>query len=386
MAATRHRTLTLRLLAAVVSALVALTLLPSGASAAPADDEATDFALTNASRAAAGVAPLALDPNASNVARAWSQHMASTGVLAHNPYLASQVDQQVTPQWTMLGENVGVGSSVTSLHNAFMNSPAHRANIMNSYNRIGIGAVRDRLGQLWITVVFVKGPAIGQSLPPSAFAPFDGAPPFAGQQYLDFLNRAADPVGQSVWTQMLIAGWTRGVDMIAAFLNSAEFNGNASPVTRLYFAYFLRIPDYTGLQYWINQKKAGVSLASISQNFASSQEFRNRYGSLSNSQFVTQVYLNVLHRTPDGAGLTFWTNQLNSGVSRGLVMTGFSESAEYVRTMKSEVDVSMVYIAMLRRSPDADGFAYWVGAEDRGTPIQSLIGGFLSSTEYANRF
>jgi hypothetical protein len=67
-------------------------------------------------------------------------------------------------------------------------------------------------------------------------------------------------------------------------------------------------------------------------------------------------------------------------------MTGFSESAEYQWAMKSEVDVSMVYIAMLRRSPDAAGYAYWVSAEDRGTPIQSLVGGFLSSTEYANRF
>jgi len=386
MAATAHRTLALRLLALVVSALVVLTLLPSEASAAPADDEATDFALTNASRAAVGLGPLALDPTASNVARAWSQHMSATGVLAHNPNLASQVDQQVTSQWTLLGENVGVGATVTSLHNAFMNSAPHRANIMNSYNRIGIGAARDRLGQLWLTVIFVKGPAIGPSLPPSAFAPFSGAPPFAGQQYLDFLNRPADPVGQAVWTQMLIAGWTRGVDMVAAFLNSAEFNSNAAPVTRLYFAYFLRIPDYTGLQYWINQKKAGVSLASISQNFAASQEFRDRYGSLSNSQFVTQVYRNVLHREPDSAGLNFWTGQLNHGVSRGLVMTGFSESAEYVWAMKSEVDVSMVFIAMLRRSPDPDGYAYWVSAEDRGTPIQSLIGGFLSSTEYANRF
>ena len=44
-----------------------------------------------------------------------------------------------------VAENVGVGYSVQALHDAFMGSTGHRANILNaSYNRVGIGVVHVR--------------------------------------------------------------------------------------------------------------------------------------------------------------------------------------------------------------------------------------------------
>jgi len=46
----------------------------------------------------------------------------------------------------------------------------------------------------------------------------------------------------------------------------------------------------------------------------------------------------------------------------------------------------MVYIGLLRRSPDADGFDYWVNRMDGGDSGQILIDGFLKSAEYAARF
>ena len=41
---------------------------------------------------------------------------------------------------------------------------------------------------------------------------------------------------------------------------------------------------------------------------------------------------------------------------------------------------------MLQRSPDADGFAYWVDQMDRGVSNAALIDGFIDSLEYRNRF
>jgi hypothetical protein len=67
-------------------------------------------------------------------------------------------------------------------------------------------------------------------------------------------------------------------------------------------------------------------------------------------------------------------------------MAGFSESAEYKALMNSDVYVTMVYIGLLRRSPDADGFDYWVNRMDGGDSGQILIDGFLKSAEYAARF
>ena len=64
--------------------------------------------------------------------------------------------------------------------------------------------------------------------------------------------------------------------------------------------------------------------------FINSVEFINNYGAnISNEQFVTNLYENVLGRSPDLAGLNYWSQQLNNGIeSRNDVLIGFSESAE----------------------------------------------------------
>src|SRR5688500_19664870 len=78
------------------------------------------------------------------------------------------------------------------------------------------------------------------------------------------------------------------------------------------------------------QEKGGMRLDGISDAFGQSPEFVNTYGALTNAQFVDRVYRNVLGREPDAGGRAFWTQQLDSGArTRGQVMTGFSESAEY---------------------------------------------------------
>ncbi len=102
-------------------------------------------------------------------------------------------------------------------------------------------------------------------------------------------------------------------------------------LVRLYVAYFGRDPDVSGLDYWRGRMWEGVSAHAISSAFASSQEFQQRYGHLSNEQFVDLVYRNVLERSPDLAGKQYWTGMLGKGLSRGELMLGFSESGEFVQ-------------------------------------------------------
>ena len=61
-----------------------------------------------------------------------------------------------------------------------------------------------------------------------------------------------------------------------------------------------------------------------------SSEFINRYGTLTDTAFVDALYLNVLGRLPDQAGLQFWTDQLSHGTTRAVVLVGFAESPENV--------------------------------------------------------
>jgi Domain of unknown function (DUF4214) len=216
---------------------------------------------------------------------------------------------------------------------------------------------------------------------------FNFARLFAMQQYRDFLGREGDSGGINYWTNLLNAGSATRAQVIDSFFNSSEFQGSTAPVTRLYFAYFLRIPDYDGLLFWVNQYRQGATLDSISQAFAQSQEFINRYGALSNGDFVTLVYQNVLGRAPDPGGYSFWVNQLNSGgMTRGQVMLNFSESAENKQTSFNKVFVVQVYVSMLRRAADQSGFDFWVNTLNGGASGLVLIQGFLANPEYHSRF
>jgi hypothetical protein len=218
---------------------------------------------------------------------------------------------------------------------------------------------------------------------------FGNARLFAMQQYRDFLNREGDPLGIEVWANVVANGsWTRP-QVIAAFLNSQEFSGFVAPVVRLYFATFRRIPDYSGLTFNAGLLRDGtLTVAQLADFFANSPEFAAIYGSLDNTQFVTLLYGNVLSRPPDPAGLAGWLSLLQSGYTRGQVLLGFSESPEYQVLISTEVFVTMMYVGMLRRTPDDDiGFSWWVGyLDERAYTRERVTNGFFLSTEYHNRF
>ncbi len=114
-----------------------------------------------------------------------------------------------------------------------------------------------------------------------------------------------------------------------AGLNPASL-ADAGQVYRLYQAAFNRAPDNAGLAYWIGQGDSNVTLANIAGQFmTSSTEFSSKYGSLSNHQFVGQLYQNVLHRPGEAAGVAYWYAQVDTtSQTRAQVLVGFSESAE----------------------------------------------------------
>lgn len=80
---------------------------------------------------------------------------------------------------------------------------------------------------------------------------------------------------------------------------------------------------------------------------------------------IDHLYEELLGRMPDAEGLTFWLQQMSQGASLGDVAQGFAESAEFLRLYGMPSDEHLVqemYEAILGRSPDAEGSAYWVQA------------------------
>ena len=126
------------------------------------DPERSFASKINLARGQEGGAALTLDPELSNVARTHATEMASRELLHHTP--DDQLRRRVS-NWTTLGENVGVGASVDSLHAAFMNSPLHRANVMHEFFRhVGVGVVESG-GRMWVTVIFQGTADPGTTLP-----------------------------------------------------------------------------------------------------------------------------------------------------------------------------------------------------------------------------
>jgi hypothetical protein len=147
---------TRKLLGAVFGAVLVAALLvlanPAPANAADSGAESQFVAQINGIRQSKGLAPLAVYGELHSVARGWTDQMVANGGISHNPNLAGEV----SANWTKLGENVGVGNDVSSLMNAFVNSPAHYKNIVDpAYNYIGVGVSYDANGRMFTTHDFM---------------------------------------------------------------------------------------------------------------------------------------------------------------------------------------------------------------------------------------
>ena len=105
--------------------------------------EANMLELINQERAANGLAPLEADPDLTEVARKHSADMFARGYFSHytpenkNPFDRMREDGV---SFRTAGENLALAPTLPIAHNGLMNSPGHRANILNpQFGRVGIG-------------------------------------------------------------------------------------------------------------------------------------------------------------------------------------------------------------------------------------------------------
>lgn len=136
----------LTILAAVVLLVLALT--PS-LYAAPRQASAADQVLFNAAnhdRAAAGLPPFHWDPALAAAAQHHALRMAQRNQLSHQfpgePPMQDRA-RQAGARFSLIAENVAEGPSIPGLHTQWMNSPPHRANLLDhELNSIGIAVVQ----------------------------------------------------------------------------------------------------------------------------------------------------------------------------------------------------------------------------------------------------
>ena len=100
--------------------------------------------LTNAEREKAGLQPLKINNQLANAAQDHSNDMAQDDFFSHTGADGSSVSDRVEDsgyQYSTTGENIAAGqTSAEEVVEGWMNSPGHRANILNpDYTEIGVG-------------------------------------------------------------------------------------------------------------------------------------------------------------------------------------------------------------------------------------------------------
>lgn len=109
------------------------------------------------------------------------------------------------------------------------------------------------------------------------------------------------------------------------------------------------------------------------------------HASTSISDFVTSLYINIQGRSPDTAGLTYWTNSLSSKKITGSdIVTSFFLSPEFIqKDMSNENYVNILYVTILNRSPDLSGSLYWTNLLNSYYSRLSILAQFINSPEFA---
>ncbi len=97
----------------------------------------------------------------------------------------------------------------------------------------------------------------------------------------------------------------------------------------LYQAALNRVPDTAGFRYWAGLADSqNMSASSLASQFITAPEFQQKYGGLDNAGYAAALYVNVIGRAPDAAGLSFWVNNLALGETRAQMLVDFATSME----------------------------------------------------------
>lgn len=165
-----------------------------------------------------------------------------------------------------------------------------------------------------------------------------------------------------------------------------------------------RYPSQGEIDYWERELSNGRTGADTAYGFLFSKEFQNKnYG---NSEYVEHLYLSLMGRPSDSAGMAYWVKRLEDGMSRNYVFGQFINSREFgnlcstygiergAATLTEERDknydvtrfVARNYTQFLGRDYDAEGLNYWTEfINNRTKSMQDVAFGFVFSPECENK-
>lgn len=228
---------------------------------------------------------------------------------------------------------------------------------------------------------------------------------FITRLYQNILGREPEAEGMQYWYNQLVTGAKDAATVASNFVFSKEFENlklsDDEFLERMYITFLGRGSDVEGKAFWQNYLNYGCSRKYIVSKFVSSAEFTgicNSYGikkgsitlteardqNINATRFVNRLYSTTLLRKPDVDGLNYWVGKLNGkSATPYSIAEYFVKSQEFrSRNYSDEEYMTILYRAFFDRSPEADGYAYWLNRLRTGTSREEVLRFFANSPEF----
>ncbi len=219
---------------------------------------------------------------------------------------------------------------------------------------------------------------------------------FIERVYTKLLRRDADLEGLNYYLNRLLKG-DSAAEIEEIFFQSRELKSlNLSTeefVKRTYETLLGREPDAQGGEYWKNMIDVNhIPRDIVFYKFITSEEF----GNLAKEHFIVgytmddalkafleRMYLLVLDRAADGAGMEFWFKALRDKTKSAKdIAADFFDSKEFKeRNLNDEEFVKIAYRALMDREADKEGENFWLDFL-KNHSRKELVREFINSKEF----
>lgn len=164
---------------------------------------------------------------------------------------------------------------------------------------------------------------------------------FVETMYKTLLGRSSDVQGLNHWVNQITSGNKTRDQIYRNFLASSEWKGICSSngitpeyitiegyINRLYVTVFGRDSDTNGRDFWSGKMRSGeYDAITTAHKFFFGSEYLGK--NKSDSDYIKDLYMTLMGRDYDDAGLSFWLNKLSSGSTRLSVFNQFATSPEF---------------------------------------------------------
>ncbi len=174
--------------------------------------------------------------------------------------------------------------------------------------------------------------------------------------YDDLLGRTATTQEIASWIDQLSAGTSRYL-VARSFWLSPEHGTRVAQ--EVYGDLLGRQPTAQEIADAISQLAVGEDIVDVTFSVLASAEYSALH--VTDTDFVTALYADLLNRSPDTAELQFWLGQLAGGASRATVVATMQDSTEAWNVL-----VDAAYEDYLLRDPTQDDLTNWEAILSQG--------------------